>query len=244
MPKINYHLLKIWILHLAAILCLIVLPWQYFAASLVLYFFMMPIFQLIFHDWICHEYCKPKNQFLEKVMLLIFYTHDNNVRDKKNYHIFHHTKWNTPEEDPTYRKLEGVSLFRYIIGFQKNLDLGIYNKNFSILEKLSIVQWLDKYSRLLYISWISLIFLLFPLSWFIIICVFYPWILYITSCYHDYYLHGPIKNHDRNWTAIMFGHGAWHYAHHENWRDEYYGPGLWRIINPAWYVRQLLFVKT
>lgn len=239
--RLNYNFVKIWLLHLGTLIGIVILPISYFLWSLVVYFFLASLFQLIFHDWICHEYRQPKNSWIEAALLLVFYSHDNNVSNKKNYHVLHHRMWNRPELDPTYRKLEGVSLLRYIMGLQNNLDLGVPNKEYSLTEKSKLVKILDKHSRLTYFVWVVCIFLLLPISWFVVVCIFYPWLVYVLSCYHDWHLHGPKKNSDKSWMTLLYYQGAWHYAHHESWRQEYYGPGLWRYINPAWYYRIVLF---
>lgn len=217
------------------------LPIQWFLLSLVLYFFALPLFGLIMHDWICHEFCEPKNSALTVLMLLFFYTHDNNVKNKKNYHVLHHRTWNTPEQDPTYRKLQGRTFWQYLLALHNNLDLGIPNRDWNRIEHTKLVQWLDRHSRSVYWFYMLTMFLIVPWPWFVTICVFYQWITYCMLCYHDYHLHGPVRRPDHSWAQIVFGQGTWHQAHHENWQVEYYGPGLWRWFNPAWYYRHWFF---
>lgn len=240
----NYYIGKIWFLHIAALICLVLAPIEWFLAAVVIYWFAMPMFQLIFHDWVCHEYCKPRNQFIEFVLLLFFYLHDNNIRNKKTYHVWHHRQWATPENDPTYRKLEGVSLFKYFLGLQRNLDLKIPDLKIELVENRRLFKWMDLHSRSIYISWIVFALVVFPWSWIVATIIFYPWLLHLALCYHDWHLHGPKQRLDHNWLVIIFGHATWHHMHHEHWREEYYGPqGFWRWINPAWYYRHLLFTK-
>ena len=229
-------------MHAAAAACLIWLPMSYIVWALVFYFFATPLVALIFHDWICHEYCKPRNPVMKFLLLMFFYLHDNNVKLKKNYHVFHHQMWGTPEKDPTYRKLKGVSFLRYAFGLQNNLDLGVPEREFSILEDLPWVRFMDRHSRTIYLASVVILFVVLPLEWFAVFGVLYPWLFFVLLSYHDYHLHGPVRNPDRAWMTVVFAHAAWHQYHHEHWRTEYYGPGLWRWINPAWYYRHLLFV--
>jgi hypothetical protein len=244
LTRFDYATTKTWLLHVATAVTVFFMPPVWILVAIVFYWAASSTFQLIFHDWICHEYCRPRNIWIECAMLMLFYAHDNNVRNKKNYHVFHHRQWHHPDRDPTYRKLQGVSLGRYIMGLHNRLDLGIPNKEFSLLERSNLVRWLDPHSRWLYCAWIVGCALVLPWTWFVVVCVWYPWLLHVALCYHDWHLHGPQRRPDRDWMSLLFAHGAWHHAHHESWRQEHYGPGVWRWINPAWYVRHLLFTKS
>jgi len=237
----SYHTAKTWLLHLTVAVCLAQLPVVYMLAAVAVFWIMMQLYQLIFHDWICHNYCEPRGGVLTAAMLLIFYTHDNNVHSKRNYHIYHHRHWQDQDRDPTYRKLEGVSLWRYWLGLQRNLDLGIPNRDVSLLEQHTWVRWMDQHSRKIYVVWVAAMAVLLPWPWFVIVCVYYPWLLHLFMCWHDYHLHGPTQQADQNWLSLAAGHCAWHKQHHLQWQQEYYGPGVWRWFSVSWYLRHLLF---
>ena len=238
----GYYFFKVWFLHLFTLLGLLFIDLKYFGIAWILFFIFMPFYQLIFHDWLSHEYVKPKNYFAKWVSLIFFYTQDNTVLVKKNYHVNHHRNWLTPDKDPTVQKMKGLSYIRYVLGWQMPVLQDVISVENSILKSSKLVQWLDKNQRVLYWIHMLVLFALLPLPWFMVVAIYFPWTMMIVASSHDYYFHGPVKGKDSSWLVPLFSAGAWHVHHHDYWKEgEYYGPGLWCWINPGWYFRLLLF---
>jgi hypothetical protein len=220
---------------------LIVFGLDYFIIALVLFWFYLPLYTIIYHDWICHEYIKPKNKIIKVLLLLLFYSQENTVSKKKNYHIWHHKNFKIPKLDPTYQKMQGVPLLRYILSFHKPKEQNIPNLEFSLVEKDKFIKYCDIHYKKIWIGYIILSFMFLPLEWFATLNIFIPWISTCVANWHDYYFHGPIKGKDSNLLSVMIGTSAWHIHHHNDWTKEYYGNGIWKYLNPAWYYRIIFF---
>lgn len=237
----SYHIARAWVLTAGTVICLFTLPMNFWLMAVLTFWFVMPLYQLTFHDWICHAYCEPRGSIMTVILLLIFYSHDNNVKSKRNYHIYHHRHWHDHSRDPTYRKLQGVKLWQYCLGLQRNLDLGIPDREVSWIEQQSWVGWMDRHSRLIYMLWLVTMALILPWTWFAVVCILYPWMLHVFMCWHDYHLHGPQQSPDLDWLSVLAGHCAWHHQHHLQWQHEYHGTGVWRWFSPSWYYRHVFF---
>lgn len=230
-------------MHVLAITGLIVLDFEYFLYGTVIFFFMMHLYALVFHDWISHEYIQPRTWLLKGILLLFFYTQDNTIKSKKNYHVYHHRFWRDRALDPTYQKLKNLSLVRYVFSLHSPVQQSIPNTESSVLESSVLIKTLDKYSKHIYFAYLLLMFAVCSTGWFFAVAVYFPWLMLILFNVHDYYFHGPVNGKDASWTTFVFSTQAWHRRHHEFWFEEYYGPGWWRLLNPAWYYRHLFFVK-
>jgi hypothetical protein len=238
----GYYFIKVWCIHILAILGFFILDNTYIAIGLIVGVLFWHLYGLVFHDWISHEYIKPRNRLFTWLMLFVFYSQDNMIRKKKNYHVYHHKHWKDRDVDPTCQKLEGLSLFRYLFSLHKPVAQNIPEVTNSILETNRLVRILDAHSRKLYFASIIVLWAILPFAWFFIAAVYVPWTIMIIANYHDYFFHGPMQGQDRSILTLIFSCQAWHIEHHTHWHTEYYGPGYWYLINPTWYYRKLFFI--
>lgn len=236
---------KIWALHLLMFLSLVFLDFNYFVISLILYaFIVMPLYQAIVHEYICHEYVKPKNDVLDFLFLLWYYCYSgSSVRAKRDFHVTHHRHWRNPDMDPTQQKLRAAPLWRYVFSFMKPVPQHIERVNNALLENNKFVRMLEPHGDRLY--WIFRLFLLIalPLPWFVIVVVYWPWLLMTLFSFHDALFH-KYNSPDRLLYVPIYGNATWHNRHHEQYAYDYYGPGLWPYFNPSWYVKVLFFKST
>jgi hypothetical protein len=237
----GYYSFRVWALHILSLCSIVYLGLDYFVIGIIFFLLVMPLHTLIFHEWISHEYVQPRNKLCKLFSLFVFYSQDNTIRGKKNYHVYHHRHWLNQDLDPTYQKLKKLPWYRYVLGLQKPIAQHIPNIENSLLESSSLVKTLDKYHRAIYVALALILFGILPFNWFVTTMIWYPWLSMIAYNTHDYYFHGPWQGKDKNCLSIIFGTAAWHIAHHESWRNEYYGPGYWRVLSPGWYWRYLLF---
>ena len=110
----KYHQ-RVYSVQLLTLLGLIILPWHYLLISLALLIPVWHAFYIITHDYIAHQYIKPRSALAQLIVLgFITLLTGEALLDKKNYHMVHHSKWNT-SMDPTYRMLDGTSFWKYIL---------------------------------------------------------------------------------------------------------------------------------
>jgi len=237
----GYYSLKVWTLHILSLCSIVYLGLECFVVGIIFFLLVMPLYTLIFHDWVSHEYIQPRNKLSKLFSLFMFYLQDNTIRGKKNYHVHHHRHWLNQDLDPTYQKLKKLPWYRYVFSLQKPIAQHIPDIENSLLESSNLIKTLDKYHRAIYVTLVLVLFCILPFNWFVTTMIWYPWLCIIVYNMHDYYFHGPWKGKDKNWLTLIFSTAAWHIAHHESWCKEYYGPGWWRMLNPGWYWRQLLF---
>lgn len=239
----GYYYIRIWSIHVLALAGLFIFDLASIAGILIAALLFYHVYALIYHEWISHSYIKPRNSFVKWILLLMFYSQDNTIQKKKNYHVYHHRMWEDPNCDPTQQKLKDKSLFRYLFGLHKPVAQTIPSIEISLLETEPVIKYLDKYGRVLYTCILVSLFLILPFTWFFAVAVYFPCFMTVCANFHDYYFHGPLHGKDKNYLTLLFSTQAWHIEHHLRWHDEYYGPGYWCLMNPSWYFRKLLFVK-
>jgi hypothetical protein len=239
----GYYYIRVWIIYLLSAVGLFLFSPLDIAFVLLVGLLFYHLYGIIYHDWISHSYIEPRNLFFKWILLLVFYSQDNTIQKKKNYHVYHHKTWTDPSLDPTQQKLKDKTLFRYLFSLHKPVSQNISIIDVSLLEKEPMIKSVDKYGKFVYSCILISLFVIFPFKWFFAVAIYFPCIILLLSNYHDYYFHGPLKGKDKNYLTVLFSTQAWHIEHHERWREEYYGPGYWYLINPGWYFRKLFFVK-
>lgn len=239
----HYFYFKFWIIQSLVLISLITLEFKYFLYGIVIYILYMPLLTVIQHDYISHEYIKPRNQWFDLLCLLLNCTTDTTVKGKKDFHTEHHKTWRDPEKDPTQRRMKGVPIWRYLFGFYTPVALELPEIKCNILTESRWAKYLDKHYRKIYLFYLLVCLIILPWPWFITICIYVPWIGAILFYLHDQIYHGSsIKSKDRPWLLPIYSSAAWHIKHHENYRVWYHGPGIWKWLNLSWYY-QLLFFK-
>jgi hypothetical protein len=203
----------------------------------------MPLLGIIAHDYICHEYVKPKNKIIDAICLILFYMMGFNVTDKRNYHIYHHIMWKDKDKDPTSLKLKNSSLVSYLLSTSSPVNLSAIPIYPNTLADNKIIKTLEQHYE--YIYWLSrIVMLLFlPIEWFVVLVIYLPSIFSVIYNSFDYYFHGPINGKDNSMLFLIFNNTAWHNHHHNDWQTPYYGPNWFKWINPAWYYTLFLFNK-
>jgi hypothetical protein len=240
-PTFGYYQYKAITLHILVAISLITFSIEYFVYSLIVFWFFMPLYIIIFHDWICHEYITPKNKFCQIFLLLIFYSQENTIKAKRNYHTWHHKNFMYPELDPASQKIKGASFIKYVSGLHTAITQNIPVIEFSFIEKDKFIQWCDDNYKKLWISYLIICLALLPIEFFVVFCIYLPWLIFVISNAHDYYFHGPNPGKDYNALSFIFFSQAWHVKHHESWIKDYYGPNIWRYLNPQLYYKKIFF---
>lgn len=237
----GYYYFKLWTLHFLVLSSVFFIDIKYFLYSLIVYLVVAPLMVLVNHDYVSHEYVRPKNQWIELFCLFLMYIHDTNVQTKRIFHVNHHRKWYDPTQDPTCQKMQGVPVWRYILGFQRPVEQQLDPvKNISLLNN-KWVQFFDQDYRKIYWAYIILMLVALPMSWFFVVCIYFPWVRMLISNSHDQVFHGKLQSNDHTWYLPFYSSGSWHIQHHKQYAHGYHGPGIWKWLNLAWYYQLLLF---
>jgi fatty acid desaturase len=233
-------------MQLLAVVALICLPFTYFVYALIAYQVLMPLIQLISHEFICHEYVTPKNKLSELFVFIIFYGFGGRtVLSRRSYHVSHHRYWKTPEKDPPQQKMAAGTFWGYIFNTQKPVAQNIDMVTSKRLDENPLVKKLNPIANKIYWAFHITLFILLPIEWFVVILIYVPVLLMLTFNVHDYIFHGPkFKSKDHGYYLPLFGNQAWHIQHHSEYATNYFGPGLWKYVNPSWYLTKLLFNDT
>jgi hypothetical protein len=204
--------------------------------------FLAPVLITTFHEFVSHEVVRPRNSFIEFVLLTVFivYTGDN-LRNKKNYHYLHHRYSGDSEKDPTQVKVDKLSALQYIfdIGPQTHIDIP---KEVTPEFTSPIWMFFDKHHKIIFICSLVLWVIFFPL-WTIMAFYFYPrFFLNLSSKFVDLHFH---KYHGTDIKILVpiIGTAALHHTHHTVWRDDFYGDDYWKYINFQFWYSKLLFKK-
>jgi fatty acid desaturase len=241
----GYFYFKLWLLHSLVIASLLAIDIKYFFIGCLVYLILMPLQQLVIHEYVSHEYVVPKNQYIDLFLLLfLFYAYGFSVKSKREYHINHHRFWQKPDLDPTQQKMHNVPLWKYVFGFQQPLVQNLEPVKSSRLDNNRWVQIFDSRGRYVYLIYTVTLLVLLPIEWFVVICIYYPWLLLTVFNFHDQVFHGKISSKDRSWYLPLFGNQAWHLNHHDRYREIYYGPGFWKWVNPSYYYQLGFFNLT
>jgi hypothetical protein len=241
----GYFYFKIWALHLGVLLSLLLVDIQYFFIAILIFLLLMPLQQLVIHEYISHGYIKPKNQYVDLVVLLfLFYVYGSTTTEKKNYHMTHHRLWKDSNTDPTQQKINAVPFWRYVLGFHRPLIRNLDSVKNTLQLDNRWVKIFESRSKKIFLLYSAAMFIFLPIEWFIVCCVYYPWLNLIIFNTHDQVFHGKTKIKDSSWYLPVFGNQAWHVQHHERYMSDYYGPGLIKWLNLAYYYRLLLFTST
>lgn len=237
----GYFYLKVWMLHLVVLSSLFLIDIKYVVYGLIVTFFYMPLSQLIHHEYVSHQYVQPKNKWIDLVCLFLLYFSDTAALDKYAWHINHHVKWRDPAIDPVQQKMALTSKWRYLFGLTVPLDVDVPPRKNMLLENNQWVKMFDAHVSKIFLTYIILMFIVLPLPWFFVFCIYPYWLIMMLFNLHDQLFHGKNKDPDSAWYLPIYGNAAWHIKHHEEYKIEYYGPGMWRWFNLSWYYRLLLF---
>lgn len=237
----SYPQFKEWSLHLLVIVSLFHIDLKYFLYSVIFYIIVLPLQHLIFHEYISHEYIEPRNDIIGIILcVLLFYSQEQKMQSKKDFHVTHHKNWQNPSTDPVRIKMGELGFWKYFFSIQPPVTLDLIKVDSKLLQQ-AWVKYLDKHYRTVYVIFNFLLFILVPLPWFIVIAIIHPWLWTNLYKWHDYYFHGPFKGKD-NWLLFpFFAQSAWHIEHHTTWTKEHYGNKFWKYANIAYYVRLLCF---
>ena len=241
LKKYGYYYVTTWFWHIVALLCMVTMDPMLLVAALLLFLIVAPLMQLISHDYISHEFIKPKNRFYEIIALTLWYALGQTIHGKKSFHTWHHKSWQLPDVDPTQQLLQGKNLFRYVFSLHSPKPQHIPDQDHTRLFDNAVIKWLDQHAMIIY--WGIVAVLLIVLSWpmFVVVRIYVPWFMALTSKFHDWYFHGGGPKKDSAWLIPVYSHSAWHIEHHSKWQNEYYGPSFWKWLTPSWYIRKIMF---
>jgi len=225
-----------------AIISLITLDFDYFLYALLMFVVLMPLFQSISHEYVCHEYIVPRNQVIGFFLMLASYAvGGQRIAPKRNYHISHHRHWKNAELDPTQVKMQGLPVWRIVFNLRRPVRLPIESVSSGLAYSSRLMSTLDCYATHIHMVYVLSMFLLLPWQWFVTVVIYFPWISWTVWNWHDTLFHKNKHSKDHSFYLLLFGNGAWHVKHHSEYARNYYGPGLCKYLNLAWYYKLLLF---
>ena len=231
--------------YILTLIGLVVYPWTWLVWALVFFVPMYHAISVIAHDYICHNYIRPRNKLFE-ILCLGFFSIllGETLLSKKNYHIHHHRYLNT-DDDPTQARLKNNSLITYILElyqtpFNKPID--------QVANRLStdIEIWFEEHTRLVFYVGIVLSFILMPLWLFVVLHVYCRFLLFVGFKAEEYYFHKTIStdlSKDKSFLVIFIGGSAWHSYHHIYREKPFYGDGIWKYLNLSWYFTKFMFAE-
>jgi hypothetical protein len=212
----------------------------------VIFLLYGPLIQIIHHEYISHEYIKPKNIVYEFLLLIIFYCAlGQSVMDKKRFHSAHHRLWKDPTADPTRLKISASrSPWQYIFGLSPAVSHDTLPdiKPASFVRNSLFVKFFDTHAFSLYVLCRILVLLCLSWNWFLVVVVWVPWLLRLMNGANEYVFHGPTQHRENSLLLPIYGSQTWHIRHHTHWKTYDHGPGIWQWLNLCWYY-QLLFFK-
>jgi hypothetical protein len=201
---------------------------------------LTPVLGLTFHEYISHEYFKPKNILLECSLLTVFVTYTwDSLRNKKNYHFLHHKYVGDPLRDPTQAKLDNTSISQYIFEYGKQTHIPIPIETANEFNS-KVWVFFDTYHVYILILTMIIWMMAFPI-WTVFAFYFYPKLLLnLTTKSVDIYFH-KYNGHDLPLLTFFFGSSCLHISHHKTWRVNYCGDGVSKILNLQYWYGKLLF---
>ena len=239
-----YHQ-KLYAVQLLTIIGLYIVPLHYALLSLLILFPVWQLVYIIMHDYISHQYIEPKNKIVQFLSLMfITILTGEALLDKKNYHMAHHTRWNT-EKDPTYSTLKNHSLFVYLFDFYQT-PLSPIEHTINKLPN-NIELWINANATIIFYLGIVVSFIFMPLWLFFVLHVYLRFLLTLLGHLIDFYYH-KIPDDDISkdipFLTILLGGGAAHIYHHKYFATADYGRGYWKYLNLGWYITKIGFNNT
>jgi fatty acid desaturase len=237
-----WHCLS-YLAYILTLIGLIVFPIWWILLAILLFIPLYHTLSVIQHDYICHNYITPKNNFWKAASLIYFsILTGETLLTKKNYHIHHHAYWNT-DNDPVQARLKNNSLFAYVLElYQTPFDKPIDH----VIDKLptAFEIWIEKHTKIIFCIGLLLSFILMPIWLFFIVQVYCRCLMLIIGKIEEYYFHKTVNtdlSKDSSFAGLFIGGSAWHIRHHMYMDKPYYGSGIWKYLNLSWYVTNLAF---
>lgn len=238
----GYHHILTWMIHVLAIFALIYLDIIYFLFGIVVFLLIMPLLQLIFHEYVSHEIIKPRNKIIDFLVLFLFYTHGQTVKNKRAFHVTHHVGYLDPTNDPTQLKIKAAkNIFWYIFNLQQPLAQELIPVKNTLLESNDMIKLLEPHAFKIAWFYRLVMFLLLPIEWFCVFVLYLLWLNILISAVHDVFFHSDINGQDSSWLLPLWSNAAWHIKHHENPDSLYFGPTWLKWLNLSWYYYLCLF---
>jgi len=232
-----------FILLVLSIIGTILFPLHLWIYSFAFYvFLLLPLVSTTFHDYISHEYIKPKNIVIETILLVIFIFYWwTNLSLKKNYHYLHH-KYTYTDKDPTWKRLQSSTTLQFMFDLCPKLDLEL---DLEELPKFTSPVWIffDKYYAYIPLIGIPIWLMFLPLWTFFTFYIFPSLVFHLMASWIDihWHKHHKLTGADNSWFVLVFSFQAWHEAHHKQWKTLYQGPAPWKYLNPSFYAIKLFF---
>jgi len=241
----------------------VAIPWYFIfvIAGLIFYFdILLIMYSLIVtwgiwaltevpkHDYIEHNYIRPKNTIIKYLIdFILFLLNSEMYANKKGWqkmHDLHHKNWRTDKDTLTYAIDRGI-----LIAMAAYRPFARPNKEDlnEILKGYATFSWIFRYLiEIKILIAITLLLLLGPQLFLYFVAI--PASLKLGfEGQHDWYI---IRFGERNywfmWPIAL--NQAWHLSHHQSynkapntWGDIFQGPTWVRYINPQYYLTILFF---
>lgn len=241
-PKMRGYQIAALLLNAAAIISMYFLPWTYIVGAVIFYIMIMPLTQLIFHEYFSHLQIKPKNQLVTVICMWIFCVLGGRFRQKFLYHQNHHQYWKQPELDLTQKKIKQNGFWAYVFGVGHPVPHHFTDQHHPLLEADELAKFFNRHANLIQISTVVVAAFLLPLEIFAVVFLLYPWMLTLVFAYHDWRFHGPNSTaQDASLWFPLFANQTWHVRHHTDPHELYFGPGYFKWFNISWYFYKTCF---
>lgn len=263
---LNWYLpRKGWVNFALLIVGSIVFPLYYWLYSFLFFYLLFgPLFISTNHEYIMHEYIRPRNRVIEFLCFYIIVLYSfSNLKHNKKHHMLHHIHGHKrPELDPTVQRLSGTSTWQFLLDLwvvrtgqsavgpvnsmshaEERLSRGaipedswnFFNKHWLLIAAGTQIVWL-----LLFPAWTWFVFYVYPVA-----------LGMLTGRFSEVYYHKWHKN-DNPVFVFLQGSQAWHQCHHATFMDRKIGPTPWeypgsrvnknwKYLNGQYYINKLLF---
>lgn len=227
------HFLYVHVAFLLGLLLADISIFNFLVSTLFFLCFLAPLFSVMVHNKFNHNYIDFKHPAIEwaGLWLMVIYSFWK-FQDLKNYHIFHHQQWLTPN-DPTATEIRQGWL-KYYVGCTDPCNIPVTNA-----QENYRVQFMNRYFYLIKFISYALILLAvgFTGFWFIVLLMQFYFFVYFKI--HDIIFHNNDLANDKPYLFLIYFTDSWHITHHSN----YHQIDQWRypVINPQFWMYKLLF---
>ena len=222
--------------------------WHLLAISLLTTYILWMFAEIVGHDYVEHRYILPKNTVLRYIIdCFIYIVSPDTYADKSSAiktHLYHHLYWKTDKDIFTVTLQRGI--FYFWVGLNPFSKPSIDNMNI-LLRQYKEFPFIIRYLREIEIILSIIFILLFGIDYYFYIIVLPILFKVILEVQHDYYLL-HFKERTYTWLFPLNLNQAWHYEHHQDFREKYTtwghifkGPMWVRYINPQYYFVRVFF---
>lgn len=218
---------------------------------LVFSFAICTFCEIIMHEYWEHSYYTPKNKIIKVVIdtIGLMYTAFMASRvELKSNHVVHHKYWKQ-DLDITHYNMQHAGKVKHLIFGHFSLKPGhwfILKKYTKLTNKLTSIELLFDQYRFYIITAITILIIgIFSFKIWFYFCLIPAYLFYLyIVIFSELLPHAePTINEekDRPWLFPLIFNLAYHKRHHAHQTEIFFGPGIFKYINPQYYFVKLFF---